>query len=167
MSVPMTEYDDLRAIEELKYRYLRAVDTRDWAAFADTVTDDVEAGYGSKVGGKALNFTGRDALIEYLSGAMVSTMATEHRVDHPIIEIDGDEATGSWYLQDKVMIPEYDVLIIGAAFYTDTYRRTADGWRIAATGYERTFEATGTLSGAGLTVRIGPAVLGGEGSVSR
>lgn len=156
----MTLADDRREIEQLKYRYLRAVDTRDWAAFADTVTDDVQAAYGSKVGGKALTFTGRTALIDYLSGAMPPTMATEHRVDHPMIEVDGDEATGTWYLQDRVMLPEYDVLIIGAAFYSDTYRRTAEGWRISATGYERTFEATGTLSGAGLTVKIGPAVLG-------
>ena len=38
------------------------------------------------------------------------------------------------------------------------HHRTADGWRISATGYDRTFEATGTLSGAGLTVTPGPAI---------
>ena len=32
------------------------------------------------------------------------------------------------------------MLIQGAAFYEDTYVRTADGWRISATGYRRSFE---------------------------
>lgn len=155
----MTIAEDRWEIEQVKYRYLRAVDTRDWAAFAETITDDVQAGYGSKVDGKALHFTGGTDLIAYLRGALTPTMATEHRVDHPMITVDGDEASATWYLQDKVMIPEYDVLIIGAAFYSDRYRRTADGWRICDTGYERTFEAVGTLSGAGLTVRLGPAIV--------
>lgn len=156
----MTEADDVREIEHLKYRYLRAVDTRDWTAFADTLTEDVQAGYGSKINGKPLTFTGRTELTEYLRQAMPPDMVTEHRVDHPMIEVDGDTATGSWYLQDRVMVPEYDTLIIGAAFYRDTYRRTPDGWRISSTAYDRTFEATGTLSGAGLTVRPGPAIIG-------
>jgi hypothetical protein len=33
------------------------------------------------------------------------------------------------------------LLLQGAAFYADRYERAADGlWRIAHTGYERTFE---------------------------
>lgn len=158
----MTVADDRYAIEQLKYRYLRAVDTRDWQTFAATLTDDVRAGYGSKVEGRALTFTGRGDLTDYLRQAMPDNLISEHRVTHPMIEVTGDVATGSWYLQDKIMIPEYDVLIIGAAFYSDTYRRTEDGWRISSTAYERTFEATGTLSGAGLTVTAGPALRTGH-----
>ena len=32
-------------------------------------------------------------------------------------------------------------MLIGAAFYHDRYRRTADGWKISATGYDRTYDA--------------------------
>ena len=41
--------------------------------------------------------------------------------------IDGDEATGIWYLQDKVIVAEFDFMLIGAAFYHDDTgaRRTA------------------------------------------
>lgn len=155
----MTIADDRWDIEQVKYRYLQAVDTRDWDLFAGTITDDIEAGYGSKVDGKALHFSGATELTAYLRGALPPTMATEHRVDHPMITVDGDDASATWYLQDKVLIPEYDVLIVGAAFYRDRYRRTADGWRICATGYERTFEAVGSLSAAGLKVRLGPAIV--------
>ncbi|WP_040517764.1 nuclear transport factor 2 family protein [Gordonia neofelifaecis] len=152
-------HDDLRAIETVKYRYLRAVDTKDWTALAQTLTDDVRADYGSQVDGEPLSFADRDSLVKHLSRIMTPTMITEHRVDHPIIEIDGDTATGSWYLQDKVIIPEYDVLIIGAAFYSDTYRRTPDGWRISSTGYQRTFEGRGSLAAAKMRVEQGPAVV--------
>ena len=45
---------------------------------------------------------------------MPASMITEHRVTHPEIDVDGDEATGIWYLQDKVIVPEYDFMLIGA-----------------------------------------------------
>ena len=90
-------------------------------------------------------------------------MITEHRVTHPEITVNGDEATGIWYLQDRVIVAEFDFMLIGAGFYHDRYRRTADGWRISATGYDRTYDATMSLKNldfkidarhcAGLTVR--------------
>ncbi|WP_026918840.1 nuclear transport factor 2 family protein [Gordonia shandongensis] len=154
----MTDADPIREIEELKYRYLRAVDTRDWTALADTLTEDVVTDYGTSLGGRTLSFTGRDAVIDYLSTAMSGTLIIEHRVDHPILRIDGDSATGSWYLQDRVLVPDHDVMIVGAAFFRDEYRRTDGGWRISATGYDRTFEAIGSLSAGGWQITPGPAV---------
>ena len=46
----MSDSDDIRAIEEVKYRYLRALDTKDWVAFADTLTEDVAGDYGESLG---------------------------------------------------------------------------------------------------------------------
>ena len=40
-------------------------------------------------------------------------------------------ATGTWYLQDTVIITEHRMLLRGAAFYTDRYVRTDGGWQIA------------------------------------
>ena len=62
------------------------------------------------------------------------------------IDVDGDTATGRWYLQDKVIVPEYSFMLEGAAFYDDRYVRTAEGWRVAHTGYRRTFEMTYNLA---------------------
>ncbi|MCF8610542.1 nuclear transport factor 2 family protein [Gordonia sp. HY285] len=154
----MTLLETVREIEHLKYRYLRAVDTKDWDGLSATLTEDVHTDYGTKMGGQELSFTDRKSVIEYLSRAMSGSILTEHRVDHPIINVDGETATGSWYLQDRVMVPEFDTLIIGAAFYADEYRLTQDGWRISRTGYERTFEAVGSLSAGGWQVHPGPAL---------
>lgn len=149
--------ETVREIEQLKYRYLRAVDTKDWDALATTLTEDVRTAYGTQTGGRELSFTDRDAVLTYLREAVGGSIITEHRVDHPIIEVDGGTATGSWYLQDRVLVPEFDTVIVGAAFYADEYRRTDAGWRISRTGYERTFEAIGSLSAGGWKVHPGPA----------
>jgi hypothetical protein len=71
---------------------------------------------------------------------MPANVITEHRVTHPEIDVDGDEATGTWYLQDRVIVADFNFMLYGAAFYHDRYRRTPDGWRISATGYQRTYE---------------------------
>ena len=33
-------------------------------------------------------------------------------------------------------------MLIGAGFYRDRYRKTADGWKISETGYDRTYDAS-------------------------
>ena len=91
-----------------------------------------------------------------LRSAMGAGVITEHRVTHPEITVTGDEATGIWYLQDRVIVAEFDFMLIGAAFYHDRYRRTADGWRISATGYDRTYVATMSLKN--LDFKITPGI---------
>ena len=134
---------DLIALEELKrlkYRYLRAVDLKDFDLLETTLTPDATANYGHK-----LRFTGRDEIMAFLRKSLDGNSITEHHVGHPEIEIAGDTATGTWYLQDVVIMPEHRFILQGAAFYSDTYVRGTDGtWRIRTTGYERTYE--GTLS---------------------
>ena len=80
---------------------------------------------------------------------------TEHRVTHPEITVDGDEANAVWYLQDRVIAAEFNFMLIGAAFYHDAYRRTADGWKISATGYDRTYEATMSLEALNFKLKPG------------
>lgn len=146
--------DDLEQVKALKYRYLRALDTKDWDAFAATLTEDVTGDYGEK-----LSFGDRDELVGYMRGSVGPGVITEHRVDHPEIVVDGDSATGRWYLQDRVIVPEFSFMMIGAAFYADTYRRTDDGWRICATGYDRTYEATIDLKDVpSFSVKVGQAI---------
>ena len=146
----MTADDDaqqIRAIEALKYRYVRTLDSKDWDSFADCMTPDVTSNYGG------LEFTDRAALVEFMR-ANLETIVTMHHVHHPEISVDGDSATGRWYLYDKVLAPEHDFYLEGAAFYEDSYLRTSEGWKIARTGYERTWELTGQLSALG-TVKPG------------
>ncbi|OIN79277.1 nuclear transport factor 2 family protein [Mycobacterium malmoense] len=154
---PASEIADIEAIKQVKYRYLRALDTKRWDDFAETLTDDVVGDYGSSVGAE-LHFTNRVDLVNYMRRSLGPAVITEHRVTHPEITVGGDEASGTWYLQDRVIVADFDFMLIGAAFYRDTYRRTDDGWKISATGYDRTYEATMSLAGLDFKVKAGRAL---------
>ncbi|ATA27462.1 bile acid 7-alpha dehydratase BaiE [Mycobacterium lepraemurium] len=150
---------DIEAIKQVKYRYLRALDTRHWDDFADTLAEDITADYGPSIGNE-LHFTNRAELVEYMRTSLPANVITEHRVTHPDIVVDGDTATGSWYLQDRVMVAELNFMLIGAAFYRDIYRRTERGWKISGTGYDRTYDATMSLEGLNFTLKPGRAIAG-------
>nr|WP_085254608.1 nuclear transport factor 2 family protein [Mycobacterium saskatchewanense] len=148
---------DIEAIKQLKYRYLRALDTKRWDDFADTLADDVVGDYGSSLG-EELHFTNRVDLVNFMRKSLGPAVITEHRVTHPEITVTGDEASGTWYLQDRVIVADFNFMLIGAAFYRDSYRRTGDGWRISATGYDRTYEATMSLAGLDFKLKPGKAL---------
>ncbi|WP_297596279.1 nuclear transport factor 2 family protein [Mycobacterium sp.] len=156
---PMTldELADIEAIKQVKYRYLRALDTKRWDDFADTLAADVIGDYGSSVG-EEHHFTNRVDLVNYMRKSLGPAVITEHRVTHPEITVSGDEASGGWYLQDRVIVADVNFMLIGAAFYRDRYRRTEDGWKISATGYDRTYEATMSLAGIDFKVTPGRAL---------
>lgn len=139
---------DIAAISRLKYRYLRTLDTKQWDDFEACFLPEATADY------NGLRFEDRDALVAYMRENLGPGMITMHTVHHPEVTVDGDHATGRWYLQDKVVVEAFRFMLEGAAFYEDTYLRTADGWRVSHTGYRRTFELTWNLDDLpGLTVK--------------
>ncbi|MBP2456000.1 nuclear transport factor 2 family protein [Mycolicibacterium lutetiense] len=142
----MSDFESVEAIKQVKYRYLRALDTKNWDEFATTLAEDIVADYGASLG-EDHRFTDRASLVDYMRSSLSAGVISEHRVTHPEITMTGpDSASGIWYLQDRVIVPEHSLMLIGAAFYQDRYRRTSDGWKISATGYQRTYEATVSLS---------------------
>ncbi|PXX68580.1 SnoaL-like protein [Nocardia tenerifensis] len=135
-------FDDVAAISRLKFRYMRTLDTKSWDEFADTMIPEATATYS-----EYLQFESRDAFLAFMRNTLGPHVITEHRCDHPEIDVDGDSATGTWYLADTVLIPGHNMLLRGAAFYSDEYVRCDDGrWRISHTGYERTYEVVLSLS---------------------
>jgi len=148
---------DIEAIKQVKYRYLRALDTKHWDDFADTLAEDITADYGPSLG-EELHFANRADLVDYMRSALGPAVITEHRVTHPEITVNGDTASGSWYLQDRVIVAEYNFMLIGAAFYRDQYRRTDHGWKISSTGYDRNYDATMSLAGMDFKVQPGRAL---------
>ncbi|MGV0746991.1 nuclear transport factor 2 family protein [Mycolicibacter minnesotensis] len=150
---------DIDEIKQVKYRYLRALDTKHWDDFAATLAEDVTAAYGQSMGTNH-TFADRDSLVEFMRNSLPGNVITEHRVNHPEITLTGpDTATGIWYLQDRVIVPDVNLMLIGAGFYHDTYRRTADGWKLSHTGYDRTYDATVALTDLpGFKVTFGDAL---------
>jgi len=127
----------IEEIKRLKYAYLRCIDQKDFDGLVELLTEDATAAYS----GGRYHYEGRDAIISFISTNMGrDAFHSSHRVHHPEIDVDGDEATGRWALEDTVLDTEWEFVLEGAAFYEDRYVRRDGAWRIAHTGYRRSFE---------------------------
>lgn len=136
---------DLIALEEirrLKYRYARTLDLKLWDQFADVFTNDATAEYGTHAVGEPLRFNGREEIVSFMRNALGDGIITVHFCAQPEIDIDGDEASGTWCFEDTVIAPEQRMMIKGSAYYEDRYRREDGVWRISHIGYVRTWEAS-------------------------
>jgi hypothetical protein len=140
---------EIEAIKQVKYRYLRAVDTRDWDLLETTLTENATAAYASG----RLSYEGRNAIIGFLRDSMPEKdMLTSHKVHHPEITLTGvDTADARWGLEDVVIIPSADLTIRGAAFYEDRMVKRRGEWRIAHTGYRRLYEETSGRDGISIS----------------
>lgn len=138
-------------IKRVKYAYLRCLDQKDWDGLHGVLWDDATASYS----GGNYTYAGRDEIVRFISTNMGrEQFHSSHRVHHPEISLDGDRATATWALEDTVLDSEWNFLLMGAAFYEDTYERRAGEWRILHTGYRRSFEfmvPTASLQGFALT----------------
>ena len=135
---------ELEAIRRLKYAYFRRLDLKQFDELGQLLTVDATAAY--EDGRTRLD--GRDVIVAWLAEVLGDPgIATEHHGHHPEIELTSEStAEGTWYLQDRVIVPAADLEIGGTAFYEDRYTRCADGrWRIAHTGYVRTYEVMMSL----------------------
>ena len=141
-------------IRQLKYRYFRTLDLKRWTEFADCFVADATGDYAGLV------FDDRDALVAFMAENMGPGLISLHQAHHPEIAVDddGETATGVWYLEDKVIVPDAGFVLEGAAFYDDRYVRTPEGWRIQHTGYRRTYEMSwSTADVPSLTIKRGTA----------
>ena len=132
---------DLATIEEikqLKARYFRALDSKDWPLMKRCLAQECIAKYD---GGK-YSFEGREGIVEFFSSYMDNPkLIFMHHGHHPEITLaDDTHASGIWYLQDIVISLENNTTLRGAGFYHDEYIKRDGQWLICATGYERTFE---------------------------
>lgn len=130
--------EDRWAICELKYAYVRLLDCKRFVELGELLTADATSAYE----GGARSQQGRQAIVAFLEQSLADpAVVTMHTVHHPELRRTGpDEATGTWYLRDRVVIRQADLVITGTALYEDGYRRVDGSWRIAHTGYRRIME---------------------------
>ena len=124
---------DIEAIRQLKARYFRTLDTKDWEAFRRVFTEDVVVDTTAS-GGSAT--TGVDEFLAYLRDALAGT-TTVHHGHMPEITLTSDTtATGVWALHDIVIWPN-GMRLDGYGHYHEAYVKGEDGWRIAASTLTR------------------------------
>lgn len=118
---------DVEAIKQLKHTYCGLCDDN-YAAdpLAALFTEDAVWD-----GGPIGSHEGREAIRTFFQGSSARVPFALHLVTNPVIEVDGDTATGKWYLWEPLVyaLPGGQEAWWMSARYDDTYRRTPDGWR--------------------------------------
>ena len=124
----LREERDVREISQLKYRYLRTLDSKDWDGFADCFVPEATGDYNGLV------FDDRAALVAYMRENLGEGLVTMHQAHHPEIEVDGDTATARCYFT-VLQVTAQGLHPILAGEYHDRFRRVDGKWQFA----ERTF----------------------------
>ncbi len=120
--------DDVEAIRQLKARYFRTMDTKDWAGMRQVFTDDVVMDTTASGGGVV---SGADEFMAFLEPALGDAI-TVHHGHMPEIEItSATSATGIWALQDLIIFPD-GTRMLGFGHYHESYEKLGDDWRIKA-----------------------------------
>lgn len=138
--------EDLEAIKRLKYRYLRALDTKAWEELGETLTDDATTEYSDG----EYRFQGRDAILGFLRAtplAQPDGFVGVHQCSQPEIELTSPTtARGIWALYNYLIHKSAGQGLRLCAFYHDTYVKQGGAWKIRTTGYRRVFEETWSRS---------------------
>jgi SnoaL-like domain len=125
----------IEAIKQLKARYCRYLDTKDWAAWRAIFTDDFVSDT-AEAGGKLI--VGADAFVAFTrKGIGRPAQATAHQVHAPEIELtSATTARGVWALQDVVRFGP-GVTLVGYGHYHETYENIAGQWLIKSSKLTR------------------------------
>lgn len=132
--------NDIEQIKQLKARYIRFGDTKQWDEMAKILTEDFDAAFEgaprfSKDQPTKAAISGRDAFIQAWAPALVG-VTTVHLVLLPEITVtDATSATGIWMLHDQVWMPKCHYK--GWGHYRDQYVKEDGMWKIRSSHVTR------------------------------
>ncbi len=121
----ITRMEDIEAIKQLKARYCEICDDlhnpdRIASVFVeDGIWESADFGQAK----------GHDAIRELFKGFREHFSFSQHNISNPIIEVDGDRATGIWYLQGPWTVAEDGKETWMALRYDDEYVKVDGEWK--------------------------------------
>jgi hypothetical protein len=118
--------DDIEAIKQLKARYFRMMDIKDWDAMREVFADDVAIDT-TEAGGRVV--VGAD---DFMAGLrqILQDVVTVHHGHMPEIELTSSTtAAGVWSMEDMLRWPNGSELH-GFGHYHETYEKSGGRWRI-------------------------------------
>lgn len=136
-------------IRNLKARYFRLMDTKDWEGLRNVFCDDAVFDCRTAMsltpdGGEDWYAEGGDAIVEFIKGVVQPIRCTHHGHCHEVT-IDGpDDAHGVIAMEDKLWTADRSQLIVhGTGHYHETYKRVNGEWKIATSRITRLDVLTG------------------------
>lgn len=132
----VTGDNDVRAVEQLKARYCRTLDTKQWTEFRELLADDF---VGDTTASGGFVTTGADRFVAFLERSLARA-ATVHQVQQPEIEIiSATAATATWAMLDIVRFSP-GLTLHGFGHYHETYEKSDGRWRIKSLELTRLWE---------------------------
>lgn len=129
--------EDIEAIRLLKARYCDLCDRGyDADGLMELFTEDAVWD-----GGLFGRYEGTRRIRRFFEATGEIVRFAKHYVTNSVIEVDGDGATGRWYLLQTATMPSEagDRAVWGAARYDERYRRTPGGWKFTSVALEWDF----------------------------
>jgi hypothetical protein len=124
---------EIEAIKQLKARYCRLLDAKNWTGWRRIFADDLLSDT-SQAGGKVIH--GAAEFVAFTSKTLGSR-ATVHQVHAPEIELtSATTARGIWALEDVVRLAP-GVNLRGYGHYHETYEKVDGQWRITSSELTR------------------------------
>ncbi len=147
---PLARLLAIEDIRQLKARYFRTLDMRDWAAmgqvFCRDALFDCREGFvttaldGTTSGSAGPLTRGREAIMAWISDAFANQTSCHHGHAHEVTLLGADEAEGIVAMEDYIFGPDRQTLVLHAAgHYHERYRIEDGAWRIAETRLTRLF----------------------------
>ena len=126
--------DEIELIKQLKARYFRHMDTRNWKELRKCFTADITATYDGPPrlskgdDPNEISCTGGDNLVAAISGLFVEARSV-HQGYMPEIDLtSATTATGIWSMYDFIRSPKGTFQ--GWGHYHEDYVKEASGWKI-------------------------------------
>ncbi|WP_317928643.1 nuclear transport factor 2 family protein [Halioxenophilus sp. WMMB6] len=132
----LEEWNDWLAICELKARYCRLLDAKDWQAWRGLFSDDFKSDTTDSIGGRCIE--GADKFVAFVRGQLDKPFRlTAHQVHSPEIELTSETtANGIWALEDVVR-SSFFINLHGRGHYTETYEKLNGQWLIKSSTLTR------------------------------
>ena len=117
--------EDIEAIKRLKARYCAFCDDNyDAEGLISLFTEDAVWD-----GGAFGRYEGREAIWKFFKGVSAMLPFALHFVTNPLIKVEGERATGRWYLLEPCTFADGNQAVWGAAKYEDEYVKAGGEWK--------------------------------------
>lgn len=146
---PVSRLVAIEAIRQLKARYFRLLDTRDFDAMADVFCIDAVFDCSEGLGVRLLDGAfvgevgavkrGRREIMAWIEAAFASRICVHHGHGHEIVVESETSATGVIAMEDQIFEADRRTRLLQATgHYHERYRKDGDDvWRIASTRLTR------------------------------
>lgn len=134
MSDALALLQDRADITDLINKYATGIDRRDWALYRSIFADELEMDFSSYSGQPSSKMTG-DEWVAGVQLLLPGFDATQHLFSNFVIDVDGDEATATVYMQAEHFIANSlgDNSHTLGGYYIHKLKRGAQDWKIHAT----------------------------------